>query len=245
MADSLTVLLFERLGGVINCNAVTQFYLLEHAAHYVVNKNKNVLLRYLINNFSVNIIGGAILVHPDSSALAELVQSWEEVNHLYVVENFLRHLLSNEEASKCELTATLTNSGNFSVILSAASATDHTVCLNAGKNLVQVINKKSSSTQDAMLRPVAMTAALMNPFNPEATVKGFLLNTQNRMMSKASDLRDHAAGKANDALVEADRHVKEKQYSMANKAFGQSVSLLVRVCKYACAIACAVAMTVA
>ena len=185
------------------------------------------------------------MVRPDSGALAELVQSWEEVNHLYMVENFLRHLLSKEEASKCELTATLTNSGNFSVVLSAATATDHTICLNAGKNLVQAINKKSSTTQDAMLSPVAMTAALMNPFNPEATIKGFLLDSQNKMMSKASDLRDQAAGKANDALIEADRHVKEKQYSMANKALGQSVTILTCIWTYVCAIACAVALTAA
>ena len=185
------------------------------------------------------------MVRPDSSALAELVQSWEEVNHLYMVENFLRHLLSNEEVSKCELTATLTNSGNFSVVISAATATDHTICLNAGKNLVQTINKKSSTTKDAMLSPVAKTAALINPFNPEATIKGFLLDSQNKMMSKASDLKDQAAGKANDALVEADKHVKEQQYNnMANKALGKSVTVLMCIWTYICAIACAVAMTV-
>jgi hypothetical protein len=180
------------------------------------------------------------LVQPDSSALAELMQSWEEVNHLYMVENFLRHLLSKEEASKCELTATLTNLGNFSVVLSAASATDHTICLNAGKNLVQAINDKSSTTQDAMLHPVAKTAALINPFNPEATIKGFLLDSQNKMMTKASGLRDQAANKANDALVEVDKEVKEKQYSsMANEALGQSWICI-------CAILCAgVAVTIA
>lgn len=239
------MLLCERLGGVTNCNVVIQFYLLEHAAHFVVNRNK---LCYCCSLFTdINVItGGAVLVRPDSAALAELVKSWEEVNHLYVVENFLRHLLSQEETFMCELTATLTNSGNFSVVLSAVTPTGHTICLNAGKNLVQAINKKSSPTQDAMLRPVAMTAALMNPFNPEATIKGFLLNTQNQMMSKASDLRGQAASKANDALIEADRYVKERQHSMANKAFGQSVTLLMHIWIYACAIACAaVAMTIA
>ena len=165
-----------------------------------------------------------------------------------MVENFLRHLLSAEEASKCELTATLTNTGNFSVILSAASSTDHTICLDAGKNLVQAINMKSSTTQDAMLRPVAMTAALVNPLNPKASIKGYLINTQNRMISKASDLRGQAAIKAKNALIEADRRVKEKQHSnklKANKALGQSTTLLMHIWIYACAITCAVAMTVA
>ena len=184
-----------------------------------------------------------MLVHPDSGALAELVKSWEEINHLYVVENFLRHLLSKEEASKCELTATLTNSGNFSVVLLAVSATDHSTCLNAGKNLVQAINKKTSTTQDAMLHPVAMTAALMNPFNPEATIKGFLLKSQNRMMSKAYDLRDQAADRANDALIDADRRVKAQQYS--NKALGQSMTLFMHIWTYTCAIVCAIAMLIA
>ncbi len=183
------------------------------------------------------------MVHPDSGALAELVQSWEEVNHLYMVENFLRHLLLKEEASKCELTATLTNSGNFSVVLSTASAIDHTICLNAGKNLVHAINDKSSITQDAMLRPVAKTAAFINPFNPEATIKGFLLDSQNKMMSKATDLRDQAANEANDALIEAEREVKEKQYNrMANKALRKAVTALMTCI---CAIICAAAMTVA
>ena len=187
------------------------------------------------------------MVHPDSGALAELVQSWEEINHLYMVENFLRHLLSNEEAAKCELTATLTNSGNFSVVLSAATATDHTICLNAGKNLAQAINKKSSMTEDAMLGPVAKTAKFINPFNPEASIKGFILDSQNKMMSKASDLKDQAAGKANDALVDAEKHVKEQQYNnnMANKALGKSATVLMYIWTYICAIACAVAMTVA
>ena len=65
------------------------------------------------------------------------------------------------------------------------------------------------------------------------------------MMSKASDLQDQATSKANDTLVETDRHVKEKQYSMANKALGQSLTLLMHVCSYAYATVCAVAMTVA
>ncbi len=47
MVDSLTVLLCERLGDVMSYNAVTQSYLLEHAAHFVVN----ILLRYILNLF--------------------------------------------------------------------------------------------------------------------------------------------------------------------------------------------------
>ena len=164
-----------------------------------------------------------------------------------MVENFLRHLLSAEEASKCELTATLTNTGNFSVILSPTSAVDHTICLDAGTNLVQAINTKSSTTQDAMLRPVAMTAALMKPLDPKAYIKGYLIDTQNQVISKAVDLRGHAEKKAKDALIEADRRVKEekRQRILANKALGQSRTLLMHVWIYAWAIICAVAMTVA
>ena len=58
-------------------------------------------------------------------------------------------------------------------------------------------------------------------------------------------MQDQPISKANDTLVETDRHVKKKQYSMANKALGQSLILLMHVCSYAYAIVCAVAMTVA
>lgn len=181
-----------------------------------------------------------MLVRPDSDALTDLVKSWEEINHLYVVENFLRNLLSKEETSKCDVTATLTNSGNFSVVLSALSPTDHTTCFLAGKKLADSINSKSPRTQDAMLSPVAKTAALLNPFNPGASIKGFLHTTQNQMISKANDLRDQATGKANDALLEVDRKVQErKQY---NKASKQSSTLFVHIWTYACVIICTLAI---
>ena len=171
-----------------------------------------------------------MVVHPDSAALSELVASWEEVNHLYIVENFLRHLLSKTEASKCELTATLMNNGSFSVVLSAFVAKYHKLCQTATNNLVRTINK-SPAAQDAMLHPVALKATLLNALNPEAMFKGYLLNAQNKAISKASDLRDEALTKANQALVDADRHVKIKQSQMEveraleNSAPGHSLPL--------------------
>lgn len=171
--------------------------------------------------------GGAVIVDPDSPGLSELVASWEEVNHLYVAENFLRNLLSKDEASRCELTASLTNSGSFSVVLTATSAEDHKTCRMASRNLVQTINQKSSTAQDAMLHPMAMKASLINPFNPEATIKGYLLQSQQTIMSKANDLQGQAANRANDAMVEVDKEVQDRQYQNAiergvNKALGQS-----------------------
>lgn len=185
-----------------------------------------------------------MIVRPDSAALAELAVSWEEINHLYVVENFLRHLLSKDEAEKCELTAILTNSGNFSVVLSATTPEDHSICLTASRNLVHTINNKTPASQDAMLQPVAMTAALINPFNPEATIKGYLIKSQEKMMSKAYDVRDQTARRANDALVEADRHVKNKQYNIdmersLSKALGQTLQLPVLIMTFACVVVCA------
>ena len=97
-----------------------------------------------------------------------------------------------------------------------------------------------------MLHPVAMTAALINPFNPEASIRGFLLKSQNQMMSKASNVRDQAADRANDALVEAGRQVKAQQQSssVANKALGHSTTLFTLISTYTCAIVCAIAMIV-
>lgn len=171
-----------------------------------------------------------MVVHPDSAALSELVESWEEVNHLYVVENFLRHLLSKDEVLKCELTATLTTNGSFSVILAAATAANHKICQTAANNLVRTINR-NPKTQDAMLHPVALKATLLNPLNPESMIKGYLIGAQNSAISKAYNLRDQALTKADKALVDADRQMKNQQIKMelerasANSAHGQSLPL--------------------
>ena len=235
-------------------SAVTLWYRQKHVAQSVVSKNiiKSVINKLLLiislSPFSLfsllsGFLGGAVVVDPDSAALSELVASWEEVNHLYIVENFLRHLLSNNEALKCELTATLTNTGSFSVVLSAANPKDHTICRNAGRNLVQTINHKSDSTQDAMLHPMAMKAALINPFNPDSLIKGYLIRSQQTMMTKASDLKNKAASSANEALVDLDEEVQNKKYEQSveggvNKASGGSS--LLTLWTFVCAVLCMV-----
>ena len=44
---------------------------------------------------------------PESSQLAELARDWPEINHLYMVENFLRRLVPREMESRCDLSLTL------------------------------------------------------------------------------------------------------------------------------------------
>lgn len=182
-----------------------------------------------------------MVVHPDSAALSELVDSWEEVNHLYVVENFLRHLLSKDEAQKCELTATLTTNGSFSVVLSSSTAAYHKICQTAANNLVQTINR-NPATQDTMLHPVALKATLLNPLNPESMIKGYLIDAQNSAISKAYNLRDQALTKADKALIDADRQVKNRQHLMelerasANSALRQSLSLFIVTWTVTCAV---------
>lgn len=172
-----------------------------------------------------------MIVHPDSVALSELVESWEEVNHLYVVENFLRHLLSKDEALKCELTATLTTNGSFSVVLSATTAANHKICQTAANNLVRTVNRNPRA-QDAMLHPVALKATLLNPLNPESMIKGYLIGAQNSAMSKAYNLRDQALTNAEKTLVDADRQVKNRQIQMelerasTNSALGLPLSFV-------------------
>ena len=100
-------------------------------------------------------------------------------------------------------------------MLSSISHANHKICKTAANNLVQSINRDKSTTSNAMLHPVALKAAFINPFNPMASVKGYLLRSQDKMMKQAASARDQASVQANEALVEADRRVKNKQYQNA------------------------------
>ena len=164
--------------------------------------------------------GGALVIHPDSKALAALISNWEDVNHLYIVENFLRKLLPKTSATSCELTASVTNSGNISVILEAMNTKDEDVCKRTAQELANAVNSHSPNVEDSMLRPMALTAAMIGPMGD---FNRFLEKTQDTVLS----LPGRAKGKVNDGLKYADRktsHWEDKQL-MSERNSGSAIGV--------------------
>ena len=127
------------------------------------------------------------MVHPDTKAVSALVSTWKDVNHMYIVENFLRKLLSDNASRKCELSATLTNAGNISVVLESIKAKDYTVCQASAKDLATAINGHVPEVEDSMLRPMAKTAALMDALNPWEKINSFMQETKDKVVSGVED----------------------------------------------------------
>ncbi len=118
------------------------------------------------------------MVHPDTQAMATLISTWKDVNHMYIIENFLRKLLSPKASKKCELSATLTNAGNISVVLESLKPGDYSICRASAKQLAKEINGHYPDMEDSMLRPMAKTAALLGVLNPLEGATKWLQDTQ-------------------------------------------------------------------
>ena len=98
-------------------------------------------------------------VEPQAAQLAELARDWPEINHLYMMENFLRRLVPEEMVSECELSLTLTDSGAIMLVLEAVHPRHSGTCQAAAMEVAERINRPSD--EDAALRPVVRTARLL------------------------------------------------------------------------------------
>ena len=98
-------------------------------------------------------------MRPQAAQLAELVRDWPEINHLYMIENFLRRLVAREMQSQCELSLTLTDSGAIMMVLEAVDTHHSATCQAAAMDVAEKINRPSSS--DDTLRPLARVARLL------------------------------------------------------------------------------------
>ena len=171
------------------------------------------MLPNLISSFRCS--GGAIDVSPDTSALAALAEHWEDVNHLYVLENFLRRMLSTEAGQKCDLTATLSDNGHISVVLAAAKMSDAARCKAASKELVESINNPPKKVANSILKPVAASAKeVPNKLGSGRTGKilGALnpLNGVTDMLNKAGELPKKAQEEATKSVNNGLKKVAEK-----------------------------------
>ncbi len=137
-------------------------------------------------------------MHPDAGALAELVSNWEEVNHLYIVENFLRHLMKKETEGKshCELTAVLMDNGDISVTLAAVESKYADTCLQASEGIAKLVNNPPPELVNSVLRPMAVGARLVKSESPSTTgeVKDSLDGKTPEESAVVKDISDQLEG---------------------------------------------------
>lgn len=147
------------------------------------------------------ITGGIAQVSLNLQALNEFIAHHEEKNHLYVLENMFREMLPPYAARKCDLSASLTDTGNISLILEAVNPGDHQLCQDAILSITSSI--KNGFIHD-MPRKFEMAAfmSIDNWFRDQ------VVGVQDRILEASDDLRNQARIKLGDTLREADDKIQ-------------------------------------
>lgn len=128
---------------------------------------------------------------PDSRSLAALASQWEDMNHLYVVENFLRRLLPEEVQARCSLSLALTDEGELSAAVAAIDSAESETCHRAASSLAGIINSPNKAVIDSALSPVVSKAEVV--VATEAKV-GKFMGGLNPINSAQNSLQDSVAG---------------------------------------------------
>ena len=173
---------------------------------------------------------------PNAKGLASLVGQWEDMNHLYVVENFLRRLLPEEAHGQCSLSLTLTDEGELSAAVAAMDSGDSGICHRAASSLVNVINKPTQAMLDSVLGPVVSKAEVVN--TPAEVGKSIgslnpLNGLQNSLQSSVNDLNNKmtntAADAYNTAVDNMDQGADNLENNLRSAGFALSSSLAMLV----------------
>ena len=150
-------------------------------------------------------------VRPEAGQLAELARDWPEINHLYMVENFLRRLVPREMQGQCELSLTLTDSGAIMMVLEAVDTRQSAVCQAAAMDVTEKINRPSPS--DDSLRPLAREARILGDIVQDS------VRAQSDIIS--SDVTQAKASSTNKMINSYNDRVKGIE-STANEYEGES-----------------------
>lgn len=158
-------------------------------------------------------------MRPDAVQLAELAKDWPEMNHLYMVENFLRRLVPQEMAAHCDLSLTLTDSGAIMLTLEAVQQTHSATCQAAAIDVAEKINSPSSGA----IKPLARTARLLGSIG--GNVIGNSIKSQTDIINKdvdkmKSDATSSVTGVYNDNMK------KVESYSSESSSSAESTSLV-------------------
>ena len=157
--------------------------------------------------------GGVAQIRLDIAALSGFISDHEEKNHLYVLENMLREMLPTYAAHKCDVSVSLTNNGNISLILEAANPGDHQLCQDATSSVINSINSGSTRTHPGSNeiprnvdtpRKFEMAAFL----SVDSWLRDQVVGVQDRIIETADDLRNQANVKLSDTLLTVDDKVQ-------------------------------------
>ena len=136
----------------------------------------------------------------NSDKLADYASAHEGNNHLYVLEKLLRDMLPPHASKKCELSGTLTNSGNLSIVLEAINAGNHALCNDALPKLEKQVHKVQS-------QPSPMVA--YNLFNPSTWLHNKALDIQDSVINSPVQIRDSIKNKVGEGLLEAESYADQ------------------------------------
>lgn len=147
------------------------------------------------------ITGGVAQVGLNLTALSEFISHHKEKNHLYVLENMLREMLPPYAVSKCDLSMSLTDKGNVSLILEAVNPGDTQMCQGAILGITNAI--KNGFVHDAP-RNFEMAAFL----NVDSWFRDQVIGLQDRITDTADDLSNQANVKLDGTLLTLDDKIQ-------------------------------------
>ena len=98
------------------------------------------------------------MLNLDAPRLAVMVRRWPDINHLHMLEIFVRRLVPKEATSLCELSLTLTNNGSIMLVLEALNPQYSTTCQAASLALMDALSKPSKSRFNKVIKPAAFLA---------------------------------------------------------------------------------------
>ena len=156
-------------------------------------------------------------IRPDAVRLADLAQDWPEINHLYMVENFLRRLVPEEAKAHCELSLTLTDTGAIMMVLEAVKPQHSGACRAASMAVVETINQPSDdSSSDKVVKPLAKTGKLLGTIGNK--MMGNVVQDQaSSVTSDLSKMKDegmaNTVDKYNDGMKSLDEWSKTQSSS--------------------------------
>lgn len=144
----------------------------------------------------------------------------KEKNHLYVLENMLREMLPPYAIKKCDLTGSLTNKGNVSLILEAVNPGDHQLCQDALLVITSTINSfHGQSRRDVGNFEMAPFLSLESWINDQ--VVGF----QDQIVGAKDDFGNQAYDIFGDTIQDLDNSVSSRGMKKTMK----SIYILVTV----------------
>lgn len=152
--------------------------------------------------FFVFPIGGIAQVALNNKALTEFISLHEDKNHLYVLENVFRDILPPYAVRKCDISGSMTDTGNVSLILEAVNPGDHQLCQDALRSMTNAINRNKSLYS---LQPKFEIAAFINL---ESWFRNQVVDIQDQILSASDDLKNKAQVKLGETVQGIDNKVQ-------------------------------------